>query len=599
MRLLLTFARAYPWQTVMMLIALLLAGAADGISVSVLLPLISVAMERETGSDLPLTTTRTDGSSGFEETVTAALHAAGIKPTISFLLAVIIGAITLKSLLILFAHKRVGYTVAQITTDLRLALLRSILAARWNYYIHQPIGRLANAMSSEPMRASEAYAKGITVVTLLMQTCIYTGVALLVSWQATLASLLAGVAILVASHFLVIMSRRAGKQQTRLMSSLSARLTDTLQSVKPLKAMARGDLADAFLASEAGRLNKALQKTVFSKAALSATQEPMLAIVLATGIFAAVVHWHVPLATILVLILLLVKILTSLGKVQKEYQKMVTNESAFWSLQQTIEDAKQATEQSPDGLVTQLKSSITLQEIQVAYHGTTVLSNLSLEIPTGTLTTLVGSSGAGKTTVVDLITGLVRPQGGEVYIDGVAMGQIDLRHWRRQIGYVPQDNFLLHDSVFINVTLGDSELGPADAEAALRAANAWNFVTTLPEGMNAFVGERGTRLSGGQRQRIMLARALVHRPTLLILDEATTALDPPTEAAICSTLQQLVGDMTILVVSHQPAILNAAGRVYRIQDGKAVQLTDHHESEIATNAASVRLPVQKNGYHES
>jgi ATP-binding cassette subfamily C protein len=356
------------------------------------------------------------------------------------------------------------------------------------------------------------------------------------------------------------------------MTSLSARLADTLQSVKPLKAMARQDLADTLVAAEAGKLNKALRRAVLSKAALSAAQEPMFAIVVATGIFVAFVYWHAPLATILVLVLLLVRILTCLGKIQKEYQKMVINESAFWSLQQTIKEAEQATEHAPHGLTTRLTSRITLAGIRVAYHDIPVFTNLSLDIPAGTLTALVGPSGAGKTTVVDLLTGLLRPQAGEVYIDEVPLAHIDLRHWRRQIGYVPQESLLLHDTVFMNVTLGDPALDPTAVEFALRAAGAWEFVSKMPAGMDTPVGERGARLSGGQRQRIMLARALVQRPALLILDEATAALDPPTEAAICATLRQLVGDMTILAVSHQPAILEVAERVYQIQDGGAVLL---------------------------
>ncbi len=587
MRLLLAFTRAYPWRTVTMLFALLLAGAAEGVSVSALLPLLSIVIERETGSATHPTATRTDEGSGFAETVTAVLHAAGIAPTIGTLLTVVVGALLLKSFLILFAQKHVGYMVAQATMDLRLMLLRSILSARWEYFVRQPVGRLANAMASEPMRSSEAYVKGITVVTLLMQTCIYTSVALLVSWKATLASLSAGMAILIASHFLVNMSRQAGKRQTELMQSLSAHLADMLQSVKPLKAMARENLADSLLASEASKLNTALQKTVLSKAALNAAQEPMFAIVVAAGIFAALVYWHVPLATLLVLVLLLVRILNCLGKVQKEYQKMVTDESAFWSLQQTIEEAVRATERSPHGLMTRLESHITLAGIYVAYPDNTILTNLSLEIPIGTLTALVGPSGAGKTTDVDLVIGLIRPQAGEVYIDDVPMAQIDLSHWRRQIGYVPQDNLLLHDTVFMNVTLGDPALGPADAEYALRAADAWEFVTRLSDGLHTFVGERGMRLSGGQRQRLLLARALVHRPALLILDEATTALDPPTEAAICLTLRQLVGDTTILAVSHQPAMLNVADRVYRIQDGGAVRLVNGELGAVTKTASDL------------
>jgi ATP-binding cassette subfamily C protein len=151
-----------------MLIALLLAGAASGVSVSMLLPLLSIAIEQQTGSAALLPMPHSDKVSGFEGTVTAMLHATGISPTIGVLLAVMVGALTFKNLLILFAQKRIGYVVAQVATALRLELLRSILSARWEHFVRQPVGRLANAMASEPMRASEAYAKGMIVITVLI-----------------------------------------------------------------------------------------------------------------------------------------------------------------------------------------------------------------------------------------------------------------------------------------------------------------------------------------------------------------------------------------------------------------------------------------------
>ncbi|MBW1849955.1 MAG: ATP-binding cassette domain-containing protein [Deltaproteobacteria bacterium] len=124
------------------------------------------------------------------------------------------------------------------------------------------------------------------------------------------------------------------------------------------------------------------------------------------------------------------------------------------------------------------------------------------------------------------------------------------------IGYVPQETLLLHDTVKRNVTLGDPELREKDVENALRAAGAWDFVMTLSQGMHSTVGERGGKLSGGQRQRIAIARALVHKPVMLILDEATSGLDPESEESICDTLRQLRGKLTILAISHQPALVN-------------------------------------------
>ena len=570
MRVLLIFARAYPWQTLLMLLALLLAGVVDGISISALLPLFSLALRK----DAAATAAEPEVGSRFEATITAVLNAAGISPTIGVLVAVIVVAIVLKNLLILGAECQVGYAGAQVAMELRLRLLRAMLATRWEYFVRQPIGRLANAMTNEPTRSSYTFVHGVTIISLLIQTGIYTGVALLVSWYATLAILCAGCLILLAGNSLVSMTRRAGRRRTRLLKSLSARLADTLQSVKPLKAMAREDLADTVLATDATKLTTALRKSILSKAALRAAHEPMFTLVLGVGIFAALVLWHVPLATILILALVLFRILDSLGRVQKIYQKMVADESAYWSLCRTIEEAEHSAEQSVGGQHITLTEGIRLTNVHLAYGEQPVLTDLSLDVPAGTFTTLIGLSGAGKTTIVDLVTGLLHPQAGEVTIDDTPLAQIDLRQWRRQIGYVPQDNLLLHDTILMNITLGDPTLRHRDAADALRAAGVWEFVEHLPAGLATIVGERGMRLSGGQRQRIMIARALVHRPKLLILDEATTSLDPQTEASICATLQQLVGDMTILAVSHQAALLDVADRVYRIQHGTAVSVVD-------------------------
>jgi ATP-binding cassette subfamily C protein len=154
---------------------------------------------------------------------------------------------------------------------------------------------------------------------------------------------------------------------------------------------------------------------------------------------------------------------------------------------------------------------------------------------------------------------------------------------------VPQETFLLHDSVFLNVTLGDANLTEADAEEALRAAGAWDFVRVLPMRVRSSVGERGAALSGGQRQRIAIARALAHRPKLLILDEITSALDPDSEAAICRTLQGLRGQLTILAISHQPAIVQAADSVYRLERGH-VSLSSNGKEPALVSGEPQSLP---------
>jgi ATP-binding cassette subfamily C protein len=292
-------------------------------------------------------------------------------------------------------------------------------------------------------------------------------------------------------------------------------------------------------------------------------------------------------ATVLVLMLLLSRVLTNFGRVQGEYQELVSFEGYYWSLRRTLEEAEREVEPSTGTVRPALEREIRVDQVDFAYAGAPVLQGCSVAIPFGSLTALVGPSGAGKTTLLDLIVGLVRPQHGKVLVDGVDLEELDMNAWRRMIGYVPQENLLLHDTVARNVTLGDAEVGPADVEYALRAAGAWAFVASLPAGTGTVVGERGARFSGGQRQRIMIARALVHRPRLLILDEATASLDPATEAAMCETLAELRGEVTILAISHQRALVEVADRVYRVDKGSAT--LDVDRAELRDAAAALRL----------
>ncbi len=565
MRLMLTFFRAYPFQTFVMLLALLFAGVAEGIGLSALLPLINVAIKADRyGSG----ESAMQEQNQFERFVTELLAGFGVQPTIGVLLTIIVLGVTIKSLLLLVANKRVGYTAAQVATDLRLEMLRVILRSKWEYFIHQPVGKLTNSLATEAQRSSEAFVNGVTVITFGIQALIYGLVAVAVSWKATLVGLAAGTLIIGISHFLVRMAKKAGKKQTSLLISLLARLTDTLLSVKPLKAMGQEHLVDSVLALETNRLNKALRRQVFSSALLNAAQEEMFTIVIALGMFVALVQFDMPLATVMILVVALGRMLAHFGKVQKQYQKLVIAESAFWSMRQTIEAARQAEEPlATHGAAPSFEQGIRFQDVAFAYTDKTVLQQLSLDIPCGSLTALIGPSGSGKTTIIDLIIGLLQPQSGAVLIDGIALTSLDLKAWRRLIGYVPQENILLHDSVHHNVTLGDPAVSMEDVEYALRGAGAWEFTSSLPEGVHSTVGERGGRLSGGQRQRIMIARALAHRPKLLILDEATSALDPASEAAIRKTVENLRGELTILAISHQTGLVEAADRVYRLQQG--------------------------------
>lgn len=199
--------------------------------------------------------------------------------------------------------------------------------------------------------------------------------------------------------------------------------------------------------------------------------------------------------------------------------------------------------------------AITLENLSFQYPGAekTVIENLNLIIPKNSSLGIVGTTGCGKSTLVDLILGLHAPTSGRILIDDTPLGPGNRRAWRGGIGYVPQEIFLIDDTVAANIAfgVGEEQLDHAAIERAAKAAQIHDFIQTLPQRWDSVVGERGVRLSGGQRQRIGLARALYHQPDLLILDEATSALDSETEDGVMQAIAELSGKITLIVIAHR------------------------------------------------
>lgn len=558
MRLIQRFIARYPWQSLLLIVLLILAGAADGIGLSALLPLLNLTMQGDS----------TAGEDALSRNFREGFEYLGIEPTLVVMLIIIISGIAVKNLFLFFTEQRTGYIAANITTELRMRLLRAITSSQWRYFTGQSAGSLANSMATEAWRASLAYTHAVRVLALILETIVYTILALLVSWQATVVCLVASLFILMVSQVFVRISKLAGSGQTQWYRSLLGTLTDLLGSVKTFKAMGRDEAAADALTVETKHLKRALKREVLGDAALTASQEPMYMMVVLIGVYFALEHFGMEISTVLFLALILAKLLRQFGKVQKQYQRMSVCESAYWALDDTISEAQRAAEVSRGTRPPIFEKQISLQNVSYGYGDHVVLDNISLEIPARQMVCLIGESGSGKTTIADLVTGLMDPDEGEVRIDDVPLGELEMMRWRRMIGYVPQENLLLHDTIMHNVTLGDEAISESDVEAALRQAEAWDFISRMPEGVHSVAGERGGRLSGGQRQRIMIARALAHKPKLLILDESTSALDPASEASICETLNVLKREITILAVSHQSALASIADKTLRLERGQ-------------------------------
>jgi ATP-binding cassette subfamily B protein len=225
-----------------------------------------------------------------------------------------------------------------------------------------------------------------------------------------------------------------------------------------------------------------------------------------------------------------------------------------------------------------VRGRVTFQRVTFAYDGVRqVLKGVSFDVLPGELVGLVGSSGGGKSTIVNLIARFYDVTGGVVRIDGVDVRELETGHYRRQIGMVLQDPYLFHGTVLENIRYGLPEASPGDVIAAAQAANAHDFVCKLPNGYDTVVGERGHTLSGGERQRVSIARAILHDPRILILDEATSSVDTETEREIQQALDRLIAGRTVFAIAHRLSTLRRASRLFVIEDGRLVESGTHRE----------------------
>lgn len=558
---LLIFLRApgtHPWAV---LACLLAAGIAGGISLASLLPIFSLAPEGGQADDSPIS-----------QAIVWILGILNLEPELVPLLSLLVCGFIAKSLLTLLAMTYVGNTTAKVSTDMRSELINNLMRVRWSFLTSQPTGRLANVVSVDATRAGLAYRVSANFLANALQAGVLIIVAFFVSWKLSVLALVTGLSIAIALHGLVRMARRAGFRQTQKTSELVTYLTDALNSIKPLKAMARHEGFALLFDSRISSLRKALRRQVLSKEVRRALEQILTILCVALLYYAAVALWNFQTEEVLVMGILLLQTLQNVGKVQEYLQEAAVLESAYIAVRDVITESGAGREPMGHGRSPSFENGAEFRSVDFAFGDSDVLSGIDLDIRPGVISMITGPSGAGKTTLIDLLMGLYEPDKGDILIDGTPLREINKSEWRRMIGYVPQELILFHDTIYANVALGDEDVTKADAQAALEAAGAWDFVQAQPDGMAAIVGEKGAKLSGGQRQRIVLARALAVKPKLLILDEVSSALDPKTELDLCRRLKALTRDMAVLAISHRPNFLEIADRIYRLENGRLSEI---------------------------
>jgi ATP-binding cassette subfamily C protein len=545
------------WKRELLIVGLvLLTGAVEGVGIASLWPIVSL-ISGGTGA--------TSHSMG--ATVVTALEWVGLPLTVEVLLGVIVAVSLLRFALTATAMNFIGRSVAKVATDLRLRLINAAVRARWSYFTTQPNARFTTAISSDGTRAATAYRASGNVIAATTKAVVYLCMAFWVSWQFFLAGIAVALLLWLAVNRFMKMARTAGRGKSKQTLLLNKSITDALTNIKALKAMNRhGFIAQSFRRN-VDALKDALAAETYSESMVKAIQEPMLIVFLMGGIYVQHTFFGMSMQQILGSILVLVGLSSTIGDVRGAMQRMMIESSAFWSMVRLIEETEAEAEPVHGGAEPRFDKGLRLEDVTFGYGEKTILSDVDLDVPSHAVTTVIGASGAGKTTIADVLVGLNRPDRGKVLVGDTDLEAIDTVAWRRQLGYIPQETVLFNDTIANNVTLGDETIGRDSIVAALKAADAWDFVSALPGGIDYVIGVRGSLLSGGQRQRLSIARALCNNPQFLILDEATSALDRETAVEIANGIRKLIGEKTILAITHQPIWVDAADRVYEMRAG--------------------------------
>lgn len=549
----------------------LVAGLAEGVGILMLLPLLQTLDAN--GAE----TTPTE-LSGISALLNDALAALGLQDATVAVLLIITAAFIAKGALTFGALGFHAYLRGQLLRQLKGRLFDAYSRMSYGYYASRNTGHFINIVNEQTTRALDAFNSLSSLGTLVINAFVYLGLAFLVAWRFGLMALAVGIAIGVLFRTLNGYVRNLSRKTATENGQLAKLLIQSLHGFKYLTATGQAQGLTRSVTASIGRLTGYQMRIGIASGFTQAVREPIAVVFVMAIVLVQLVVLNQPLAPILVSILLFYRGLNTVHGMQGSWQYTLEYIGSMELVHQEFDAQCQHQEPTGTRAIGPLSQCIRLQDVHFSYDSQRgdVLKGISFGIPVRTSVALVGESGAGKSTIVDLLTLMLKPQRGQVLIDGVPGETIQLSSWRKQIGYVSQETVVFDDTIANNICLwsGDPQhdelLGQRIREAA-RQAHISDFIETLPDGYQSLVGDRGLRLSGGQRQRLFIARELFRKPNLLILDEATSALDSESERAIQQSIDELKGHITLVIIAHRLSTIRNVDQVYVFDQGQLVE----------------------------
>jgi ATP-binding cassette subfamily B protein len=482
-----------------------------------------------------------------------------------------------------YAYAWLWRNLAQsIQHDLRIDTYSHLQELELAYFEERSTGGLMSILSDDINQLERFLNDGANEVLQVATTVVVIGGAFFI-----LAPSVAWMAMLPMPFILwgsIVFQRRLAPRYTEVREKvglLNGQLANNLTGMTTIKSFTAEEYEVGRIAAESQAYRQSNRRAI----ALSAAFVPLIRMIILLGFSALLLYGGMEavagtlsVGTYSVLVFLTQRLLwplTRLGETLDQYQRAMASTNRVMNLLDTPIEMHSGDISLP---VDKVKGHLELRDVTFAYNGRTpVIQNLFLNIPAGKTIAIVGSTGSGKSTLVKLLLRLYEIQGGTITLDGIELRQLKLKDLRACIGLVSQDVFLFHGTVAENITYGTFDGTLAEIIEAAKIGEAHDFIMQLPQGYDTIVGERGQKLSGGQRQRIAIARAVLKNPPILILDEATSAVDNETEAAIQRSLEKITVNRTTIAIAHRLSTVRNADCIYVMEHGHLVEQGRHEE----------------------
>ena len=510
------------------------------------------------------------------------VHALGLPVTLLTLLVLAFIPVIFREIVFFVNNWAIARVVQGAATRMRARGFAALVDGDLAFVVGQGFGNLVSTLTLQAQRGSQAVGQFLAQVTTGLIIAVYVGVLVILDWRLALIAVVAMALMSFLVRGVIRRSRALGAETTRRNNETYSVVGERITAIRLIKMLGQEKAETRKVTRVVKQLADAQVRIAIFSGVIEVTLDPLNMLMLFGIIFVGVQFFNDSLATLGVFLVLLQQLNQLAKNFNNGWQTLASLIDSLISVHQVISKATASLHiVGGDTPFEGVHDSISFENVSFAYGDEKehlVLKGVDLVIPSRSQTAIVGRSGGGKSTLVDLIPRLRDATSGEILFDGKRIQEFELRSLRRSIGFMTQDALLFDDTIYTNLVYGlDREPTPEQVDAALKASYCETFIAELPSGLETRVGDRGVRLSGGQRQRLALARVFLQDPDILILDEPTSALDSESEEFIQKALESMRHRKTLIVIAHRLSTVSHSDQIVVLDHGVIVERGAHDE----------------------